>query len=124
MSFGFDSTGTPFLSAYYANVAYKMYKEDECVKIDAIYDNGTITSFATYEVAVLFPVSKDGVSGHLDMLVVLDKDKHIVACLDNADWIFAFIQSESDSGYSEIYEKMFFDIIRQIHLGVIHYVGK
>lgn len=114
-----------FLSAYYADVTYKMYKEDECVKIDAIYDNGIVTSFATYEVAVLFPVSKDNnVSGHLDMLVVLNKDKHIVACSDNADWIFAFIQSESDSDYNEIYEKMFFDIIKQIHLEVVNYVGK
>ena len=124
MAFGIDTNGAPFLSVYLNHVSYKMYAEDDSVKIDAFCDDGTATFFSTYEVAMLFPVSKDANAGHLDMLVVLDKDKHIVACLDNADWIVAFIQGEHDSDYIEVYENMFSDIIKQIHFGGVHYVGK
>lgn len=116
MAFGIDNTtGAPFLSVYLNHVSYKMYVEDDSVKIDALCDDGIATFSDTYEVAMLFPVSKDVNVGHLDMLVVFDKDKHIVACLDNADWIVAFIQCEFDSDYIEVYEKMFNNIIRQIH---------
>lgn len=116
MAFGIDNTtGTPFLSVYLNHVSYKMYVEDDSVKIDALCDDGIATFSDTYEVAMLFPVSKDVNVGHLDMLVVLDKDKHIVACLDDAIWIVAFIQCEFDSDYIEVYEKMFNNIIRQIH---------
>lgn len=111
---------------YYKHTLYRMYVEDDSVKIDAFCnDDTTMTSFDTYEVAMLFPVSKDAnASGHLDMLVVLNKNKHIVACLDNADWIVAFIQCKHDSDHIEVYEKMFNDIIKQIHLEVVNYVGK
>ena len=113
MAFGIDTTtGAPFLSDYLNHVSYKMYVEDDSVKIDASCDDGPATFSNTYEVAMLFPVSKDVNVGHLDMLVVLDKDKHIVACLDEAVWIVAFIQGEHYSDYIEVYEKMFNDIIR------------
>lgn len=124
MAFGIDTNGAPFLSVYLNHVSYKIYAEDDSVKIDAFCDDGTAAFSSTYEVAMLFPVSKDANVGHLDMLVVLDKDKHIVACLDNADWIVAFIQGEHDSDYIEVYEDMFYDIIKQIHFGGIYYVGK
>lgn len=79
----------------------------------------------TYEVAMLFPVSMDAnVSGHLDMLIVLNEDKHIVACSDEADWIAAFIQGKYDEKYMKVYEKKFSSIIRQLHTGVVDYVGK
>lgn len=127
MAFGIDATtGAPFLSVYFNHVSYKMYVEDDSVKIDAFCDDAIYGTYShTYEVAMLFPVSKDAnATGHLDMLVVLDKDKHIVACLDNVDWIVAFIQGEHDSDYIEFYEDMFYDIIKQIHFGGVHYVGK
>lgn len=124
MAFGIDTNGAPFLSVYLNHVSYKMYVEDDSVKIDAYCDDGPATFSSTYEVAMLFPVSKDANIGHLDMLVVLDKDKHIVACLDNADWIVAFIQGEHYSDYIEVYEEMFSDIIKQIHFGGVYYVGK
>ena len=126
MAFGIDATtGALFLSVYLNHVSYKMHVEDDSVKIDAFCDDAIYGTYShTYEVAMLFPVSKDANIGHLDMLVVLDKDKHIVACLDSADWIVAFIQCEHDSDYIEVYEKMFNDIIRQIHFGGVHYVGK
>ena len=127
MAFGIDATtGAPFLSVYFNHVSYKMYVEDDSVKIDAFCDDAIYGTYShTYEVAILFPVCKDASeTGHLDMLVVLDKDKHIVACLDNADWIVAFIQGEYDSDYIEVYEDMFHDIIKQIHFGGVHYVGK
>ena len=124
MAFGIDTNGAPFLSVYLNHVSYKMYAEDDSVKIDAFCDDGPVAFSCTYEVAMLFPVSKDVNAGHLDMLVVLDKDKHIVACLDNADWIVAFIQGEHDSDYIEVYEDMFHDIIKQIHFGGVYYVGK
>lgn len=124
MAFGIDTNGAPFLSVYLNHVSYKMYAEDDSVKIDAFCDDGPVAFSSTYEVAMLFPVSKDANVGHLDMLVVLDKDKRIVACLDNADWIVAFIQGEHDSDYIEVYEDMFSDIIKQIHFGGVYYVGK
>lgn len=125
MAFGIDTTtGAPFLSVYLNHVSYKMYVEDDSVKIDALCDDGPATFSSTYEVAMLFPVSKNADVGHLDMLVVLDKNKHIVACLDNADWIVAFIQCELGSDYIEVYENMFSDIIKQIHFGGVYYVGK
>ena len=124
MAFGIDNTGAPFLSVYLNHVSYKMYAEDDSVKIDAFCDDGPVAFSNTYEVAMLFPVSKDANVGHLDILVVLDKDKHIVACLNNADWILAFIQGEHDSDYIEVYEDMFHDIIKQIHFGGVYYVGK
>ena len=125
MAFGIDTNGAPFLSVYLNHVSYKMYVEDDSVKIDAFCDDGIYGHFARhFEVAMLFPVSKDANVGHLDMLVVIDKDKHIVACLDNADWIVAFIQGEHDSDYIEVYEDMFSDIIKQIHFGGVYYVGK
>lgn len=126
MAFGIDATtGAPFLSVYLNHVSYKMRVEDDSVKIDAFCDNAIYGTYShTYEVAMLFPVSKDADLGHIDMLVVLDKNKHIVACLDNADWIVAFVQGEHDSDYIEVYEDMFHDIIKQIHFGGVHYVGK
>lgn len=127
MAFGIDATtGAPFLSVYFNRVSYKMYVEDDSVKIDAFCDDVIYGAFShTYEVAILFPVCKDASeTGHLDKLVVLDKDNRIVAYQDDINWIYAFIQCELDSGYIIIYEKMFSDIIRQIHFGGVHYVGK
>lgn len=126
MAFGIDATtGAPFLSVYLNHVSYKMYVEDDSVKINAFCDDAIYGTYShTYEVAMLFPVSKDVNAGHLDMLIVLDKNKRIVACLDNADWIVAFVQGEHDSDYIEVYEDMFHDIIKQIHFGGVHYVGK
>lgn len=126
MVYGIDEkTKLPYLHMYHDKVFYDMYVNDDNVIIDAFYDNGIVTSFDTYEVAILFPVSKDvRAFGHLDMLVVIDKDKHVVACSDNADWILSFIQCEDDQDYIEVYEKMFNDIIKQINFGGINYVGK
>ena len=126
MAFGIDTTtGAPFLSVYLNRVSYKMYVEDDSVKIDAFLDDAIYGAFShTYEVAILFPVSKDASeSGHLDKLVVLDKDNNIVAYQDDINWIYAFIQCELGSDYIEVYEKMFHDIIRQINFGGKH-VGK
>lgn len=124
MAFGIDTNGAPFLSVYLNHVSYKMYVEDDSVKIDAFRDDAIYGAFShTYEVAILFPVSKDASeSGHLDMLVVLDKDKRVVACQHDVNWIYAFIQCESY--YIEVYEDMFHDIIKQIHFGGVYYVGK
>lgn len=125
MAFGIDTNGAPFLSVYFNHVSYKMYVEDDSVKIDAFCDDIIYGTYShTYEVAILFPVSKDADSGHLDMLVVLDKDKHVVAYQDDVNWIYAFVQCDPYTGYIEVYEKMFNDIIKQIHFGGVHYVGK
>ena len=127
MAFGIDATtGAPFLSVYFNHVSYKMYVEDDSVKIDAFCDDAIYGTFShIYEVAILFPVCKDASeTGHLDKFVVLDKDNHIVAYQDDINWIYAFIQGEHDSDYIEFYEDMFYDIIKQIHFGGVHYVGK
>ena len=125
MVYGIDKkTNLPYLLAHFNDTFYKLCAESDCVKIQYYSDKNIDICSHTYEVAMLFPVSKDADLGHLDMLVVLDKDKHIVACLDNADWIVAFIQGENDSDYFEVYSDMFYDIIKQINFGGVYYVGK
>ncbi len=126
MIYGIDKkTKLPYLLAHFNDTFYKLYAESDCVKIQYYSDKSTDTYSHIYEVAILYPVSKNAAeTGHLDMLVVLNEDKHVVAYSDEVAWIDAFIHNEDYPGYLEVYEKMFKDIITQIHMEDVKHVGQ